>query len=120
MSQISAYTEHSISTQSPGRLVVMLYEGAIKFLSQAVVAMEQDDPAEKGRLIARAGDIIIELDCVLDMEAGGEVAANLHGLYDFMIRHLCTAHRNNDAAMMQEVISLLVELNEGWKAITGG
>ena len=119
MSQISAYKDNSISTQSRGRLVVMLYDGAIKFLRQAVVAMKEGDVAQKGMFIARATDIILELDSVLDMEAGGEVATNLRGLYDFMVRHLHAAHLGNDAAMMEEVISLLVELNEGWKAISG-
>ncbi len=120
MSQISAYKDNSIGTQPGGRLVVLLYEGAIKFFSQALVAMEENNAAERGRLLGRAGDIIIELDSVLDMEAGGEVAVNLRNLYDFMLRHTLVGHRENDPTKIKEVISLLVELNEGWKVISGG
>ncbi len=120
MSQVSAYTENSVTTQSKGRLVVMLYDGAIKFINQAIVAMNAKDMTEKGRLIGRATDILVELDCELDMEAGGEIAQNLRNLYGFMQTHLTKAHLANDEAMMREVISLLTELNEGWRAITGG
>ncbi len=119
MSQIAAYKDNSISTQSGGRLVVMLYDGAIKFINQAVTALGEGDVATKGRLVARAMDIINELDSVLDIEAGGEVAQSLRGLYGFMRTHLQVAHLSNDAEKMKEVASLLGELNEGWKAITG-
>jgi len=119
MSQIAAYRDNSISTQSGGRLIVMLYDGAIKFLNQAIAALAEGNIAEKGRLVARTMDIINELDSILDMEAGGDVAKNLRDLYGFMRRHLQTAHLSNDAQMMKEVASLLSELNDGWKAIAG-
>ena len=117
MSAFSAYQETSVLTQSRGRLVVMLYDGAIRFLKQAVTAIEENNSAEKGKLIVKAQNIIDELNNVLDMEAGGEIAQNLRKLYIFMNTRLSEANIRQDSTMVGEVISLLEELNSGWKAI---
>ncbi len=117
MNEITAYQENAVTTQSRGRLIVMLYEGAIKFLNQALREMEAENWAEKGRYIGKAQTIIHELDACLDMEAGGEVAENLRRLYQFMSRHLRQANRRKDAKAVRDVIGLLEDLNEGWKAI---
>ena len=111
------YQETSITTQSKGRLVVMLYEGAIKFLKQAIREIEASNPEGKGKLIGKAQDIISELNTVLDIEAGGEVAMNLRKLYLFMNRHLNQANIKQSTEKIKEVIELLEELNQGWKAI---
>ena len=118
MNGIGAYQETAVTTQSRGRLVVLLYEGAIKFLRMAVTEIEEKNWAAKGQHICRAMDIINELNCSLDVEVGGEIATNLRKLYAFMIRHLGQANIKRDARMVEEVIKLLAELNEGWKAIT--
>lgn len=117
MSGIDAYRKNAVQTQSPGQLIVMLYEGAIRFLHQALAAMEGDDPKEPARLIGKAIDIITELNCSLDVEAGGDVAQNLRSLYNFSIRHLHQAMLKRDMQMVRDVIACLEELNEGWKAI---
>jgi len=106
-----------VATQTPGQLIVMLYEGAIRFLHQAIAAIEAGDHKEKARLIGKATDIIAELNCSLDVEAGGEVAANLRSLYNFSLRHLHEAILKSDPQMVRDVIACLAELNEGWKAI---
>ena len=72
----------------------------------------------KGRDIAKAQNIILELNTVLDMEAGGEVAQNLRSLYNFMNKHLAQANTQSDAQAIREVINLLEELNQSWRAIT--
>jgi len=118
MDQISAYKEASVTTQSKGRLVVMLYDGAIKFMKLAIKELQAGNNEAKGRYINKAIDIIEELDVVLDTDAGGEVAANLRKLYLFMKNHLSQANTKCDAQMIREVISLMEELNQGWKAIT--
>ena len=98
---------------------MMLYDGAIKFLKLAIRELERRQHGrQKGLYINKALDIINELNTVLDMEAGGEVAANLRKLYLFMIRHLNTANIKKDPRIINEVITLLEELNQGWKAIT--
>jgi flagellar protein FliS len=118
MKGIGAYQDSAIITQTRGRLIVLLYEGATKFLRLAISEIEAGNWEAKGRYINRAIDIINELNTVLDMEAGGEIAENLRRLYVFMIQHLRRANMKRDAKMIQEVIGLLTELNEGWKAVT--
>jgi flagellar protein FliS len=118
MNGITAYKQNAITTQSRGRLVVLLYEGAIKFLRQAVKALQAGDMATKGQYISKALAVIGELDCALDMDQGGEIAQHLRSLYQFMYKHLGAANMKHDPQMLEEIISLLEELNEGWKAIT--
>ena len=117
MSVLNAYREAAVSTQSKGKIVVMLYEGAIRFLKQSITAMENKDYPEKAKYITKALDIINELNVVLDMDSGGEVAQNLRALYLFMNKHLNQASVKCDVPMVQEVIGLLEELNAGWKEI---
>lgn len=117
MNGLDTYKEVAITTQSRGRLVVMLYDGAIKFLKLAINELNDGDMTEKGIYINKAIAIIDELNAVLDMEAGGDVAVNLRKLYMFMTRHLSSANIKKDPAMINEVIKLLDELNQGWKAI---
>ena len=119
MDPTAAYRESSITARSKEQLIVMLYDGAIKFLRQAIIAMENQDYEQKGKLLVKAMDIIDELDCCLDMELGGEVAENLRRLYDFMRRHLTEANIKLDAHRIRDVIACLDDLNEGWKAIAG-
>jgi flagellar protein FliS len=118
MDGITAYQENSVSTQSKGRLVVMLYDGAIKFMKLAIIEMEKKNYEAKGRYLNKAMDIINELNAVLDMEGGGEIASNLRSLYLFMNRHLTQANVKCDPQLVRDVIKLMEELNQSWKAIT--
>lgn len=118
MDGITAYQDNAISTQSKGRLIVMLYDGAIKFMKLAIIEMEKKNYEAKGRYINKAIDIINELNAVLDMDSGGEIASNLRSLYLFMNRHLTQANVKCDPQFVREVIKLMEELNQSWKAIT--
>jgi flagellar protein FliS len=118
MGGIATYQENAVSTQSKGRLIVMLYDGAIRFMKLAIMEMENKNYEAKGRYINRALDIINELNVVLDMEAGGEIAYNLRQLYIFISRHLSQANIKCDPQYVHDVIKLMEKLNEGWKAIT--
>ncbi len=117
MKGISEYAQNSVDTQSQGRIVVLLYEGAIKFLRQAIAELEAGHFVEKGQYINKAIAIIEELDMCLDMEVGGEIARNLRQLYRFMTGRLSQANLKRDPNMIREVIGLLEELNVGWKGI---
>ncbi len=119
MNGIGVYQQTAIGTQSKGRLIVMLYEGALKFMKLAIQELEEGDWAAKGQHLNRAQDIINELNAVLDMEAGGEVARNLRRLYLFMNRRLSEANAKRDTQMVRDVVMLMEELNQSWKAITG-
>jgi flagellar secretion chaperone FliS len=118
MNVANLYQSTAVTTQNRGRLIVLLYEGAIKFLRQAVPNIQAGDYQAKGRNIRKAQDVILELNTVLDMETGGEVASNLRALYNFMNRHLTQANVKCDVDMIQEVIRILETLNQSWKTIT--
>jgi flagellar protein FliS len=118
MNAIATYRQHATTTQTRGRLIVLLYEGAIKFLKQAKRELQAGNFAAKGQHINRAMDILNELDASLNMEVGGEIATNLRRLYQFMFRHLTEANSRRDPERIQDVIDCLTDLNEGWKAIS--
>lgn len=117
MNGFEAYQDASITTQSKGNLIVMLYDGAVKFLKLAVKEIDEKDPEAKGKYIVKAQNIINELNTVLDLDAGGEIAANLRRLYLFMNQRLSEANLKQDPQKIKEVITLLEELNQSWKAI---
>ena len=117
MNGIGAYQETTVLTQDKGKLIVMLYEGAIKFLKLAQKDMESCNYESKNTYINKAWDIINELNINLDMEAGGEISENLRKLYCFMMTHISMANFKNDQQTVQEVIDMLSELKEGWESI---
>jgi flagellar protein FliS len=119
MKGIAAYKENTVTTQSKGRLIVLLYEGAIKFMNLAIKELEAKNYETKGQYINKAQDIINELNAVLDMDAGGEIASNLRKLYCFMNNRLSEANNKRDPKMIREVVELMEELNQSWKAIAG-
>jgi flagellar protein FliS len=119
MKLVETYRSAAVTTQSKGRLIVLLYDGAIKFMKLAIKELEAQNYEAKGRYISRAQDIINELNAVLDVDAGGEIAANLRKLYCFMNRRLAEANTQRDPQIIREVITLMEELNQSWKAITG-
>ena len=117
MNGLQAYQNTAVTTQSKGRLVVMLYEGAIRFIKLAIKAIDARHFEDKGKYLSKAQDIIFELNAVLDMDAGGEIAQNLRSLYMYMNRRISEANVSLDKDILNEVISLLDELNSSWKAI---
>ncbi|MHC4559772.1 MAG: flagellar export chaperone FliS [Planctomycetota bacterium] len=119
MNGITAYQDNTVTTQSKGRLIVLLYDGAIKFMKLAIKELEAGNYQAKGQYINKAQDIINELSAVLDINAGGEIAANLRKLYCFMNNRLSEANIKRDPQMIREVIELMEELNQSWKVIAG-
>lgn len=118
MDGITTYQDHAISTQSKGRLIVMLYDSAIKFMRLAIMEMEKKNYEAKGRYINKALDIIDELNVALDMNAGGEIASNFRKRYIFMSNRLSLANIKDDPQMVRDVIKLMEELNKIWKVFT--
>ena len=111
------YRQQSIMTASPGQLVVMLYDGALRFLGQAAVAMRAEEPLLCDQKLRRAEAIIDELHLTLDKERGGEIASRLEGIYVFCKRRLLEARSERDADMVDKVAELLGELREAWATI---
>ena len=112
----AAYRESSVLTATPGRLVIMLYEGAGRFLAQAAAAMRQGDVTRAYGRIAKAEAIVEELLVTLDMSAG-EVAERLQGLYVFWRRQLIEARLERDPERIEQVAAMLGDLREAWSEI---
>jgi flagellar protein FliS len=113
----AAYRQQSILTANPGQLVVMLYDGCLRFLHQAAYAMRDGDRLRSGDRLRRAEAILGELLVTLDHEQGGEVANRLQAIYVFARRQLIDARRDQDAEMVDTVAALLGELRESWAQI---
>jgi flagellar protein FliS len=116
--QTAAYQQQSILTATPGKLVVMLYDGAVRFLKQAAAAMRDERRAQADERLRRADAIIEELQLTLDLEAG-EIASNLQGIYVFSRRHLNEARVERDPEKVDQVAGLLSELRGSWAQIAG-
>lgn len=103
---------------SPHELIAKLIARAIEAIVDARAPMQQGNIPRKTQEITIATSIISDgLRGSLNMEAGGEIAANLDALYDYMLRQLIKAHAENDVAILDEVASLLGEIKSGWDAI---
>lgn len=113
-----AYLATQVTTTDQGDLLLLLYEGAIKFLKQAKAKMEERDFAQKGILISKALDVIAELDGSLNAEKGGELAQNLHNLYFYCNTRLLQANLRMNLAQVDEVIRILEALKEAFTQIS--
>ena len=113
----SQYQKTQVTTASREKILLMLYEGAIRFTKQARAAMQQKKIAEKGKFISKATAILSELMATLDFKAGGELAVDLENLYVFMIDKLIEGNINNDIACLDAVEQLLMTLHEAWKDV---
>lgn len=110
--------ETGISEATPHRLVLMLMEGALVAINIAAQRMEEGDIPRKGEAISKAISLIDEgLRPSLNLEAGGEIAANLDALYEYMGRQLLLGNLRNDVAPLNEVARLLGDIKEAWVAI---
>lgn len=114
---VKSYFQTQVTTTSQGDLVVMLYDGAIKFLNQAKVYLAANDMAKKGLAISKALDVINELDSSLNMEKGGELSNNLHGLYAFCTNQLVMANLKKDPERIDHVLKVLTGIRSAYAEI---
>jgi flagellar protein FliS len=117
VSHSAAYRQQSILTATPGQLVVMLYDGCLRFLNQAAFAMREENLRESDVRLRRADAIIDELLSTLDLEQGGVIASRLQGIYVFCSRHLLDARAARDPEMIDRVAELLAELRDSWAQV---
>jgi len=113
-----AYTASSVLTASPERLVVMLYDGAVRFLRQSAAAMRSQNREAALVGIQRAEAIINQLNTSLDMSQG-EVSTRLRSIYLFSKRHLSEALIERDPGKIDDVIRLLADLRGAWEQVAG-
>lgn len=111
------YQKTQVMTASREKVLLMLYEGAIRFTKQAHAAMKQKKIAEKGKYISKATAILSELMATLDFKAGGQLAIDLENLYVFMIDKLIEGNIKNDPECLEHVEKLLMTLFEAWKDV---
>lgn len=116
---LQSYRETQIRTANQGRLIVMLYDAALRSIQRAVDCLDQGVrgfEAANGSII-RAQDIVGELMVSLDMERGGDIARNLFGLYTFINRQLMDGNIRKERAPLVVAKKLLAELRGAWNAI---
>ena len=110
-------TQTSITDADPHKLIQLLYNGALERINMAKARMQAKDYAGKGQLITKAIEIIGGLRSFLDFEKGGDLAARLEALYDYVERRLFEANAKNDPARLDEVVHLLHSIKDGWDGI---
>jgi len=103
---------------NPHRLIQMLFEGVLDRLHMAKGLIEHKDIEARSRYINKAIGIIGGLQSSLNSEAGGDVAANLDSLYDYVMRRLFDANRLNSMEILDEVVGLVKEIKSGWDGIS--
>ncbi|MBN2644191.1 MAG: flagellar export chaperone FliS [Desulfuromonadaceae bacterium] len=110
----SQYQNNAILTASKEQLLIMLYDGAIRFVRQARQAILDGRRADKSYAIGRAVAIVTEFSNTLDYEAGGEIALDLSRLYDFVIRELTAVNARDNHGRLDPVEKILLDLREGF------
>lgn len=105
----------TVATASPHKLIQMLFDGALDALAQSKGAIERKDIELRTQRLNKATGIVLGLRDALDVEKGGEVASNLDALYDYIIRGIVQANRDDSADKVQELMNLLVEVKMGWE-----
>lgn len=111
-----AYQEQAILTATPGQLVVMLYDGIVRFLRQADAAFGERQIAPAHERLGRAEAIIDELQATLDMSQG-EVARNLEGIYVFWKRYLMEIRLEQDREKLGRLVAQVASMREAWAQI---
>jgi flagellar protein FliS len=120
--RLKAYKETSVKTASPGKLIVMLYEEALKQIDRAIELLKSDTKKYDivNNAIIKSQDVIAELMVSLDFDKGGEVAKNLFNLYMFFNNRLMEGNMAKKFEPLQEVRDNMAELKEAWEMLEKG
>ena len=113
----SAAAHGGVAAADPHKLIVMLMDGALERIATARGCMERKDMVEKARLLNRAVSIVGELRNSLNLNDGGQIAANLADLYDYMGRSLLKSNADNSTQLLDDVSRLLHEIRGAWISI---
>jgi flagellar protein FliS len=116
----NAYRETGVKTASQGKLVVMLYEEAVRQLEKAISMVKADNSIEPksienfGNALQKVEDIITELQVSLDLEKGGEIAKNLMALYIYFNKELLAATISHDKKKLSFILDMMSQLRDSW------
>ncbi len=111
----NAYKQNSVTTASPGELTLMLYNGCLKFLGKAKLAIQEKNIQEKNNNLQRSQAIIAELMSTLNMDI--DISKQMLPLYEYMNHRLVEANIQNDVAIIEEVEGLVTEFRDTWKEV---
>lgn len=111
------YQKAAVNTLDQKKLIVLLYDGAIKYLSIAANKMNGGDLYEAHTNLIRGKSIVAELLASLNMDAGGEIAENLQRLYAYMFNELIDANVEKNTKRIMDVVELLKQLREAWRTL---
>ena len=114
-SAYNAYKQNSVTTASPGELTLMLYNGCLKFLNKAKIAIQEKNVQEKNTNLQKSQAIIAELMSTLNMDI--EISKQMLPLYEYMNHRLVEANIQNDVAIIEEVEGLVTEFRDTWKEV---
>lgn len=119
-----AYRQVATKTATPGQLVLMLFDGALRFLDRALVGFDLDDPVDSNQTInnniLKAQEIIRELNASLNLEKGGEFAVTMRRLYNYYDLQLSQSNLRKDADGVKLVIRLLSVIRDAWSQMLAG
>jgi len=116
--KLSAYRANAVNSATPENLVVMMYDGAIRFLGAAIRAFEHEDPLDFNlnihENITKTQAIVRELNHALDLENGGELAHSLSGLYVYFDNRLQEANISKNKEIIEEILRRISDLRDAW------
>ena len=115
-----AYRRVEAESRSPIELVVMLYDGALRFVADARDAHQGQDLIRRARAVSRAMAIVAELQNTLNVRDGGAIGIELDRLYTYISSRLVAVNATGDAAVLDEITKLLLPLRDAWAQITPG
>ncbi|NQU63889.1 MAG: flagellar export chaperone FliS [SAR324 cluster bacterium] len=112
-----AYKKAAVTTKDQGTLILMLYDGTIRYLKTAINKINKEDLEGAHNAISKAKAIISELMTSLNMEQSGRMGASLKSLYVYMFNRLIDANIQKNATFIEEVCDLMSELRDGWRTV---
>lgn len=118
MNPAMLYRQNAIDTQNRSQIVVLLYEGALRFMKQALLDIYNHNYGARSIALGRTQEIIFELNASLNMEVGADVAKNLRSLYTFVWTRLNEVNVKNDAVLLGRLIRILEDLAGAWRQIS--
>jgi flagellar protein FliS len=115
LSAYKTYQQNSVLTATPGELTLMLYDGCIKFIKQARIALKEKNTNGKNKYLLKAQKIIRELMVTLDQSQ--PIARDMMRLYDYIYRRLIEANMKNDVTILDEAERLVTDFRDTWKQV---
>ena len=115
MSTPNPYKQASVNTAPPSRLVIMLFDGLLRFMSEADLALQERENEKAHRALIRAQDIILELRSTLNREIAPELCDSLHNLYTFFYEKLIEANRTKSGKPLAEITGMVRELRNSFQ-----